>query len=96
MGNNFNTKNELLKDFKTKDINSAKFYNFKEISFTINHEINNPLTGVLGNVELLLLNDSLDKTTLSKLEEIRELSLRIRDVVKNITELMMPPPKNVL
>lgn len=89
-------KNDLLKDIRTKDINSERFYNFMEISSTINHGINNPLTGVLGNVELLLLNDNLDKRTLRKLEEVRELSLRIRDIVKNITESMMHSPKNVL
>ncbi|MGR3320031.1 MAG: histidine kinase dimerization/phospho-acceptor domain-containing protein [Candidatus Anammoxibacter sp.] len=57
-----------------------------EVVSTLDHEINNPLTTVLGNVELLLLDDSLDMTIRSKLAKIRVSSLRIRDVVRKFTK----------
>ena len=52
----------------------------------IKHEINNPLAALLGNVELLLDKDPLDSLTRSRLTVIRELSLRIRDVVEKFPE----------
>ena len=64
----------------------------REVVGTFNHEINNPLAAVLGNVELLLLDDSLDMETRSKLIKIRALSLRIRDVVRKITAINYPAP----
>ena len=60
------------------------------MSVTINHEINNPLAGVLGNVELLLLDNNLDNMTRNKLTTIRQLSLGIRDVVKKLTGTKEP------
>lgn len=58
----------------------------RQMSLNIKHEINNPLTALLGNVELLLDKDCLDSLTRSRLTIIRELSLRIRDVVEKFPE----------
>ena len=73
-----------------QNIKSEKLKTIHQMGVTINHEINNPLAGVLGNVELLLLDNSLDNLTRNKLTTIRQLSLRIRDVVKKLTEINEP------
>ncbi|MGR3176889.1 MAG: histidine kinase dimerization/phospho-acceptor domain-containing protein [Candidatus Anammoxibacter sp.] len=73
-----------------QNIKSEKLKTIRQMGVTINHEINNPLAGVLGNVELLLLDNSLDNLTRNKLTTIRQLSLRIRDVVKKLTEINEP------
>lgn len=71
-------------------LQDEKLETIKQMGVTINHEINNPLTGLLGNVELLLLDNSLNEITRKKLDKIRSLSLRIRDVVKKMTEIKEP------
>lgn len=73
---------ENIKDVQVKTI--------RQMGVTINHEINNPLAGVLGNVELLLLDSNLDVITRNKLSKIRTLSLRIRDVVKRFADINNP------
>ena len=73
-----------------QNIKNEKLKTIHQMGVTINHEINNPLAGVLGNVELLLLDNNLDNMTRNKLTTIRQLSLRIRDVVKKLTEINEP------
>lgn len=73
-----------------ESIKREKLETIRQMGVTINHEINNPLAGVLGNVELLLMDNRLDQMTRSKLTKIRTLSLRIRDVVKKFTEINEP------
>lgn len=73
-----------------QNIKSEKLKTIRQMGVTINHEINNPLAGVLGNVELLLLDNNLNNLTRNKLTTIRRLSLRIRDVVKKLTEINEP------
>jgi signal transduction histidine kinase len=58
----------------------------KELVATLRHEINNPLTGILGNAELLLR--SADRSSListKRLEIIVELAVRLREEVLGIT-----------
>lgn len=75
---------------QAKETNDEKLKTIRQMGVTINHEINNPLAGLLGNVELLLLDDNLNDITRTKLDKIRSLSLRIRDVVKKMTEIKEP------
>lgn len=54
-----------------------------ETAVAINHEINNPLTAILGNVQLMLLQaDQLDPDIKTKLGTIEEAAMKIRDVTK--------------
>jgi signal transduction histidine kinase len=56
-----------------------------EIATTIAHEINNPLTAVLGNVQLLLMKrNDLDDELKKKLKVIEESALRIKDVTQKL------------
>ncbi len=71
---------------QNENIKRESLDGIRQMILNIKHEINNPLTALLGNVELLLDKDRLDSLTLSRLTIIRELSLRIRDVVEKFPE----------
>lgn len=59
-----------------------------ETAVTVNHEVNNPLTAILGNVQLLLMKrDDLDEDLRSKLEIVEESALKIRDVTQKLLHM---------
>lgn len=71
-----------------RQVDAARLEAVKEASVTINHEINNPLTAVLGNVQLLLLKEKdLPEEVRQRLEKIEESSMRIRDAVSRLMQL---------
>jgi signal transduction histidine kinase len=55
----------------------------------IRHEINNPLTGVLGQAQLLLREDLSEKAR-KRVQTIEDLALRLRDVVSQLREIQRP------
>ncbi|MCJ7508709.1 MAG: hypothetical protein MUO85_08280 [candidate division Zixibacteria bacterium] len=62
-----------------------------ETTVAINHEINNPLTAILGNAQLLLSSKAkLDKDTLDKLKIIEDSALRIKEVTQNLMKIVEP------
>jgi signal transduction histidine kinase len=71
-----------------RQVDAARLAAVREASVTINHEINNPLTAVLGNVQLLLLKEKdLPDEIRDRLEKIEESSMRIRDAVSRLMRL---------
>lgn len=59
-----------------------------ETAVTVNHEINNPLTAILGNVQLLLLKrDDLDDELRKKLEVVETAATKIKDVTQRLMNL---------
>ena len=52
----------------------------------VRHEINNPLTGVLGQAQLLLRED-LTETARNRVEKIEQLAIRIRDIVAQLRQV---------
>jgi len=58
---------------------------------TLNHEINNPLMAILGNVELLIAEGGIsDPETRRKLEMIETSARRIRNITHHLTNLINP------
>src|ERR1051325_5806464 len=55
----------------------------------IRHEINNPLTGVLGQAQLLLRED-LSGRARKRAKTIEELAIRIRDIVAELRTIQKP------
>ena len=52
----------------------------------LRHEVNNPLTGILGNAELLLARrNRLPAATVTRLETIAELAVRLRETVRRLS-----------
>ena len=69
----------------------AKLAGIMETALTVNHEINSPLTAILGNVQLLLRDqDRLDKAAVTKLKTIEQSAERIRRVTKMLLEVKQP------
>ena len=57
-----------------------------ELVAHIRHEINNPLTGVLGQAQLLLREELSDRAR-KRAETIEELAIRLRDIVAQLREV---------
>jgi len=55
----------------------------------VRHEINNPLTGVLGQAQLLLRED-LNEKARKRAQSIEELALRLKDIVMQLREVQKP------
>lgn len=52
----------------------------------LRHEINNPLTGILGNAEMLLARrDRLPASAIERLETIAHLAVRLRETVRRLS-----------
>jgi signal transduction histidine kinase len=59
------------------------------------HELNNPLTGILGNAELLLgRRDQLAPAMVSRLETITELAIRLRETVRRLSHELAEKLRN--
>lgn len=53
----------------------------------LRHEVNNPLTGILGNAELLLKRrDRLPPNAIARLETIAELAVRLRETIRRLSD----------
>jgi len=74
---------------------SADFMNFangpseessKDFGEILRHEVNNPLTGILGNAEMLLARrDRLPASAIERLETIANLAVRLRETVRRLS-----------
>ena len=63
-----------------------KLEQIAELVSRVRHEINNPLTGVLGQAQLLLRAD-LNERARKRAESIEELALRLKDIVGQLREV---------
>ena len=62
-----------------------------ETAVAVNHEVNNPLTAILGNVQLLLLKrDDLDQELAAKLKTIEASALKIKEVTQRLMRITTP------
>ncbi|MBC8031752.1 MAG: hypothetical protein H7Z16_16835 [Pyrinomonadaceae bacterium] len=66
-----------------------------ELVARVRHEINNPLTGVLGQAQLLL-REELSETARKRAETIEGLAIRMRDVVAQLRDVQKIPKKKDL
>jgi len=57
------------------------------MAVTLGHEINNPLSTVVGNLELLLQREHLEEKGLRRLQAAHEASLRIRELVQRLVSI---------
>jgi signal transduction histidine kinase len=51
------------------------------ITSTLRHEVNNPLTAVIGFTQLLLRQDDVPGPVMDKLVKIHDHAIRIRDLI---------------
>ena len=69
----------------------ARLTEFAELAARVRHEINNPLTGLLGQAQLLLREDLSDSAR-RRVQTIEQLANRIRDTVASLREIQLPKP----
>lgn len=67
----------------------SKLVEIAELVANVRHEINNPLTGVIGQAQLLL-REELSPTARRRVETIESLAGRIRDTVARLREVQRP------
>lgn len=60
-----------------------------ELVAHVRHELNNPLTGVLGQAQLLL-RDELSEKARKRVLTIEELAMRLRDITSQLREVQKP------
>lgn len=69
----------------------ARLEEMTELVARVRHEINNPLTGVLGQSQLLLREELTDKAR-KRAQTIEELAIRIRDIVAQLRQVQRQTP----
>jgi len=62
-----------------------------ELVARVRHEINNPLTGVLGQAQLLLREELSDRAR-KRAQTIENLAIRLKDIVGQLREVQKPNP----
>ncbi len=68
----------------------ARLEEMAELVARVRHEINNPLTGVLGQSQLLLREELNDKAR-KRAQTIEDLAIRIRDIVAQLRQVQRQP-----
>ena len=74
---------DLIADYE------AKIDEVAELITRVRHEMNNPLTGVLGQAQLLLRED-LTESARKRAQTIEELAMRLRDIVAQLRQVQRP------
>ncbi|MGD2091393.1 MAG: HAMP domain-containing sensor histidine kinase [Candidatus Aminicenantes bacterium] len=92
--NAINTANENLKktteELKNTQKRSIQAETQKSLTSIVSgfaHEINNPLTGILGYIDLMELNTDLSPFSKRRLEGIKDQALRIKDIIDDLNQL---------
>jgi len=88
----------LISQKKTQDqlVISARMAAFGELSVNIAHELNNPLTGILGYTDLLL-DPSIDEMEKGEhLEEIRTEAIRAGRITKGLLDFVSTKPGTMI
>jgi len=67
----------------------AQLESVAELVARVRHDINNPLTGVLGQAQLLLRED-LNEKARKRVETIESLAMRLRDIVGQLRQVQRP------
>ena len=67
----------------------AQLEEIAEMVARVRHEINNPLTGVLGQAPLLLREDLTEKAR-KRVEIIEGMAIRLRDIAAQLRQVQRP------
>ena len=67
----------------------AQLDEIAEMVARVRHEINNPLTGVLGQAQLLLREDLSDRAR-KRVETIEGMEIRLRDIAAELRQVQRP------
>ena len=83
-----------IKKLEKELVENEKLSVLMETAVAINHEINNPLTPILGNVQLLLTRkNELPDWVVKKLKIVEKNGWRIQQIVKKLNRITQPVKK---
>src|SRR5918999_4636616 len=71
----------------------ARLAEIADLVAHVRHEINNPLTGLIGQAQLLL-REELSPTARRRVQTIEHLATRIRDTVAELRTVQRPNPED--
>ncbi len=92
LGEAFNAMTQNLHQSQRQLVQSAKLSAIGELATNIAYEVNNPLTGVLGNTGLLLKSDDIPADKKEHLKTIEHETLRAREILKNLLDFARRKP----
>lgn len=79
---------QALKKAQQQMVESETLSAVASLASTINHEINNPLTSILGNAQFLRLKKNMEASKIDeRLERIEKAALRIADINKKLLRI---------
>ncbi|MCJ7577758.1 MAG: hypothetical protein MUO91_04840 [candidate division Zixibacteria bacterium] len=82
---------QITTEIQENQIKSERLKAITETAVTINHEVNTPLSVVLGYAQLLLSRkEELPQDTIDKLKKIEQSALRIKEVTHKLTKIIEP------
>jgi signal transduction histidine kinase len=76
-----------MREVETRLVETSKQKAVADLARSVAHDVNNPLTAVLGNAELLLSELPPGAEATEELETIRAEALRARDIVQALLDL---------
>jgi GAF domain-containing protein len=77
-------RNLMLVQAQARLVSAERLAAIGQISLAIEHEINNPMTAILGNAEWLLEEDGLSEEVRVSLQLIYDMAARVRDIVQRL------------
>jgi signal transduction histidine kinase len=86
IADSFNQMAKDLKEFHLRITHMGKMAAIGELAGGVAHEINNPLTGILGNAQILLSKVASDNEVFPVLKKIERASVRCRDIVSDLLD----------
>ena len=79
-----------LKRLQQELVEKEKLAMLSETAIAINHEINNPLAPILGNVQLILRENKFDEKTRNRLHTIQRNAQRIYQIIQKLQAIKKP------
>ncbi len=83
---NLQEKMQELREMQEQLIQSAKLAAIGELSANIAHEINNPLTSIIGYTEIALEEEQMSEELRKSLQIVEKESLRAKDIVRQLLD----------